>query len=121
MKSKKDPVHERDPTKTPPNTPLTIEFDVDEFRHHVEELELSEEQERELLTALWNIIVQFVDLGFGVHPVQRARATCGKDQKTRRNATLCSDPAVSFKHSILLEHFDDVASSETERAAEGFE
>jgi hypothetical protein len=31
---------------------------------------LSEVQKREFLEALWSIVIAFVDMGFGVHPVQ---------------------------------------------------
>lgn len=37
---------------------------------------MSEAEKEEFLQALWQIIVSFVDLGFGVHPLQEV---CGKD------------------------------------------
>lgn len=52
-----------------PTSPLAL--DVARYREHIGGLDLTEEQERELLTALWNILVTFVDLGFGVESVQR--------------------------------------------------
>lgn len=35
---------------------------------------MSESQEQELLGAWWSIIIQFVDLGFEIEPVQRAKS-----------------------------------------------
>lgn len=32
----------------------------------------SDEEKREFLDVVWNIVVSFVDLGFGVHPLQQA-------------------------------------------------
>ncbi len=49
-----------------------LTLNVDDYRQYVEALNLSEEQEQELLQTLWTIIVSFVDLGFGIEPVQQA-------------------------------------------------
>lgn len=49
-----------------------LTLNVDDYRHYVEDMGLSPEQEQELLEALWTIIVSFVDLGFGIEPVQQA-------------------------------------------------
>jgi hypothetical protein len=40
-----------------------------------EDEDISEDDKRQMIEALWSIMVSFVDLGFGVHPVQQA---CGK-------------------------------------------
>lgn len=47
-------------------------FDADDYRDYVRDMNLSEDQETELLRTLWSIIVQFVDLGFGIESVGRA-------------------------------------------------
>lgn len=49
-----------------------LTFNADEYRDYVRDMNLSEEQETELLRTLWSIIVQFVDLGFGIESVGRA-------------------------------------------------
>ncbi len=49
-----------------------LTLNVDDYRQYVEDMGLSPEQEQELLETLWTIIVSFVDLGFGVEPVQQA-------------------------------------------------
>lgn len=48
-------------------------FDPEELRAHIADLELTEEQATELLATIWSIMVSFVDLGFGIHPVQQAQ------------------------------------------------
>jgi len=53
----------------------TLEFDVDEFWHFVESFDLTDAEKRDYLETIWSIIVSFVDLGFGIHPIQQA---CGK-------------------------------------------
>lgn len=59
-----------------------LTFDADDYREYVQDMDLTEKQEQELLQALWSIIVQFVDLGFGIESVQRATL-----------ATPCSRPS----------------------------
>ncbi len=60
-------------------------LNVDDYRQYVEALNLSEEQEQELLETLWTIIVSFVDLGFGIEPVQQA--TKDRAQSDARSET----------------------------------
>jgi len=52
-----------------------LEFNPEEFAHFIEDFDLSDAEKREYLDMIWSIIVSFVDLGFGIHPVQQA---CGK-------------------------------------------
>jgi len=47
------------------------EFDADQYRHHLDEYELTQAQEDELLEALWHIMSTMVDIGWGVDNVQR--------------------------------------------------
>lgn len=51
---------------------LGLHFDPAKFLQYVEEEDLTEEQATVLLRAIWDIIVAFVDLGFGLSPVQQA-------------------------------------------------
>lgn len=53
-----------------------VTFDAARYEHFLEEMDLTDEQKHALLEALWSIIVGFVDLGFGVHPVQQS---CGQN------------------------------------------
>lgn len=49
---------------------LTINYDL--YARYLEDSDLTEDQKREFIETLWNIIVSFVDLGFGIHPLQQA-------------------------------------------------
>lgn len=49
---------------------VTVDYEF--YAKFLEDSEMNEAQKRELIESLWNIIVQFVDLGFGVHPLQQA-------------------------------------------------
>lgn len=48
----------------------TPPLDVNKYRSHVENFDLTEEQKLELLETLWSIMTAFVDLGFGADAVQ---------------------------------------------------
>ncbi len=50
----------------------TLKLDPEEFKAFIEEYDLSEDQSQEYLEILWQIVVTFVDLGFGIDPVQQA-------------------------------------------------
>ncbi|MEM6423022.1 MAG: hypothetical protein AAF698_10555, partial [Pseudomonadota bacterium] len=52
-----------------------IEIDWDLCARMLDEGDLTEAEKRQMLEALWSIIVMLVDLGFGVHPVEQA---CGQ-------------------------------------------
>ena len=47
-----------------------LALDPDEYREHLEDFDLTAEQENELLAVLWNIMRTFVDIGFGLDSVQ---------------------------------------------------
>ncbi len=93
-------------TKTPKATKArtTITFDYERYAAHVADLDLTDDQAREVLAVLWQIMVQCVDLGFGIHPVQNTgqhttQQSCGHD----RNAGNCGagqpQPVVSLDGS----------------------
>lgn len=54
----------------------TMTVDVERYQAYLDGSNLSEAEKEEFLQALWKIIVSFVDLGFGVHPLQEV---CGKE------------------------------------------
>lgn len=67
--------------KTPPEfnpetAPPSLTIDWDAYLPFFEDEDISEDDKRQMIEALWSIMVSFVDLSFGVHPVQQA---CGKD------------------------------------------
>ena len=46
--------------------------------HYVEDMDLTEAQAIELLRAIWAINVAWVDLGFGINPIQQAMDKSGE-------------------------------------------
>lgn len=53
---------------------LTV--DVQRYQQYLDDTDMSGAEKAEFLQALWQIIVSFVELGYGVHPLQEV---CGKD------------------------------------------
>jgi len=47
-----------------------VGVDVEKYKAFLDDPALTETQKEEFLQALWSIIVAFVELGFGVHPLQ---------------------------------------------------
>ena len=80
-----------------PTTQPAITFDFETYAHHLKGMDLPRDQAYELLSALFNIMVQIVDYGFGVHPIQQGQAenACGQ------NAETISGSAVQ-EQSVLL-------------------
>ena len=75
----------KDDTRTPETSDLSEDFrvsarsiltvDVEKYQSWLDNSELSQAQKEGFLQALWSIVVSFVELGFGVHPLQE---TCGQ-------------------------------------------
>lgn len=60
-----------------------LEVDVERYQAYLDDPSLSHDQKLEILTAFWSVITTFVELGFGVHPVQQA---CGKPRTELEHA-----------------------------------
>ncbi|MGX1499817.1 hypothetical protein ACSSV1_004877 [Labrenzia sp. MBR-25] len=58
-----------------------LAIDWDFYMNLLEESDAPDEQKRELIQTLLNIVVAFVDLGFGIHPLQQAqdKRACGQN------------------------------------------
>lgn len=59
---------------------LSIDWEL--YADYLEESDLTDEQKREFIETLWNIVIAFVDLGFGIHPLQQA---CEQNSENRIN------------------------------------
>ncbi len=75
-----------------------LDIDLMEFAEHLEGSGLTDEEMREYLTIFWEIVIAFVDLGFGLNPAQIA---CEKLLKnTEKTSFLSAD-------SLDLQEFTD--------------
>ena len=57
---------------------LAIDWDL--FGNYLEDSDLDDNQKREFAEIIWYIVVTFVDLGFGIEPVQQAILEGQKEQ-----------------------------------------
>ena len=60
-----------------PSYPEPLRLDVERYRAHLEDLDLTEEQAAEVLQTLWAIVEAFVDEAFGVDSFSLARPQAG--------------------------------------------
>ena len=96
-----------------------ITVDYEKYEHFLETTDLSEDQKREFIEALWSIIISFVDLGFGVHPAQQAENSCGKLQKNSPRLPSTMENRVGWNSKFLTKNFEDATDLETDAAAGG--
>ncbi len=99
------------PEFNPETAPPSLTIDWDSYLPFFEDEDISDEHKRELIEALWSIMVNFVDLGFGIHPVQQA---CGKD------VSLAKMPAMDVLNLPNTKTtFEIAAAPETDAQQEG--
>lgn len=55
----------------------SLTLDIAYYQALLDEEDMEPDQKRELIETLWSIVVAFVDLGFGAHPVQQAQVAAG--------------------------------------------
>ncbi len=51
-------------------SPPSLAFNPDDYRHHITEFDLTLEQQNELLETLWHIMSTMVNIGWGVDNIQ---------------------------------------------------
>ena len=80
------------PASNPVTADQVINFDPSEFAHHLAEMNLTPEQQDELIRVTANIMRAFVDMGFGISPVQTALPPDN-----------CAEPEFPFENLTLTE------------------
>ena len=92
-----------------PNTAVNtkaLTLDVALYQHYLDNSDLSDEDKHEFLHALWNLVCEFVMLGFEVHPLQQIpENACGKDAVSTGNTELFSPNMVDYKDQKLTDNF----------------
>ncbi len=86
---------------------------------------ISDADKQALLESLWSIIVSFVQLGWGVHPIQHMRdaenvrkITCGKPEKDADAPRIAAASMVKSEHQSLIETFRNAASALPQEASD---
>ena len=100
--------------------PPALEIDLDVYLPLFEDETIPDADKQELLEALWSIIVSFVQLGWGVHPVQQAKAArkdagiaSGQVRRSSGQSTIAADFMV--KSGVpLLDHSQRASQDEVQ-------
>jgi len=82
----------------------TLHVDVEKYQHLLDGSGMDDTQKQEVLEALWSIIISFVDLGFGVHPVQQA---CGQVENGLDPRSQIDSDGVSSEETNMKDNNDD--------------
>ena len=121
-KTKKDYTTRREQThtETTDNRPV-LTIDYEKYAHFLEDSDLTEEQKQEFLQTLWNIVVEFVSLGWGVHPLQQAQKPCGQLGDNSPKAALTAPDGLYLDQQFISENFLKAVDSMKESEPEGVE
>ncbi|MEM8761142.1 MAG: hypothetical protein AAGE83_12615 [Pseudomonadota bacterium] len=57
-----------------------LEVDLDQFQHRLDSAGMTEARRSEYLQLVWSIVLQFVDLGYQLHPVQQSCGQLGQTE-----------------------------------------
>lgn len=110
---KDEAMTKKPPEFNPETAPPALTIDWDAYLPFFENEDISEKDKRELIEALWAIMVSFVDLGFGISPVQH---DCGKGVSLatmQREAVLDLNISQPAEENTLSAQFDAVARKES--------
>ena len=73
---------------------LRLTVDAARYQAYLDGSDMTPEQKEEFIRALWSVIIAFVDLGFGVHPVSQA---CGQTPETESPGGKDGPDVVGFR------------------------
>lgn len=86
----------------------TLKVDVARYEAFLDDPAMSQEDREQLLSALWQIVVCFVDLGYEVAPLQLA---CGEVAENEGFCGTGAQDVVSSEDHTLSDRFNQVAGS----------
>lgn len=99
--------------KAPPNI---LHVDTARFAHHLESWDASEDDKAEYLTLIWRIVCQFVDIGYGIHPLSSAtQESCGQASEKTGHGAAVPENVLESRGRRSIEEIYNAASK---RAAE---
>jgi len=65
----------------------SVGIDIDYYQQAIDDPEVTEERKRELIEIIGAIATNFIDLGFGIHPVQLAQKDGSKNKLKQLSET----------------------------------
>ncbi len=55
-----------------PESPSTLTIDVEHYQAYLDDMDIPDEKKRELVETIYSIVMQFVELGFGITTTHQA-------------------------------------------------
>ena len=78
----------------------TMELDIRKYQALLKDIDIPEGHKEQMIEALWSIVVAFVEIGYGVHPVQQA---CGKVNENNNKSSIDGAGDLYCDDSSILE------------------
>jgi hypothetical protein len=91
----------------------SLTLDIAYYQALLDEEDMDPGHKRELIETLWAIVVAFVDLGFGAHPVQQAQ---GADSDAGDNTGSGHNLQGAVREFIAVQRREDNQQEESEHA-----
>lgn len=85
----------------------TLTLDTERYQAMLDAPDLSEDQKRELIEALWQVVVGFIDLNVEI----RRTDSCGKPSKATQSATCKVPPVVKSSIPLMKSGFAEATSN----------
>ena len=102
----------QDPATSEWHSGPVLELNFNELLEEARDMDLTEDQARELIQTYWNIAMHFVQMGFGLHPVQLVT----EEHKAQENAGINQDFLASDTQNMVQLQYD--ADNETSEELE---
>lgn len=81
-----------------------VTVDVEKYQAYLDDSGMTDAEKTAYLEALWSLIVSFVELGFGVHPLQEV---CGKTPEIEGQGAKAAFDGVSSEQPENNENTND--------------
>ena len=118
---------DRTKTQKATNSPQThshlLELDFEAYAPFLEDADISDDDKRQLIEALWSVVVSFVQLGYGLSPVQQALEArqladpaCGQFAESRDSGAIPPPDPVEYNYTIT-QNFVSSAHADDEEGA----
>ena len=100
-------------------SPSIVAVDYEKYAHFLENSDLSDEQKKEFLDTIWSIIIEFVSLGFNVHPLQQIEGGCGQNSDNPNRSTVLTQDMLDSINQQISDDFNDQVEHENKQHGKG--
>jgi hypothetical protein len=101
-----------------------VEIDFEAYAPYLESADISEDEKRQLIEAVWSIVTSFVQLGFGLTPAQQIlesradlQAGCGQVSKNQDDGPPPASERLDYPHSITSDFVSSTMADDEEGAS----